>query len=155
MSARALMKYFFCISATSVAILAWSSLGGMTKGRAENAVALMLDSAAVPFYPQEARIARQSGTVSIRASTDGTHVTEVTSMEGPGILARAAAANVRTWVFKQHSPVSFRTIFQYTILSDVDCDMDNGTVLLKLPSRVEITVKGWQTCDPVIIRAPR
>jgi hypothetical protein len=66
------------------------------------------------------------------------------------MLAKAAQENVKTWEFEEHSPTTFEVTFRYKILPQSECDIDNGTVLLRLPTEVEVSAKGVQTCDPAV-----
>ena len=107
-------------------------------------------TAAVPFYPPAARAARIEGVVRMRISTDGKRVSFISAQTGPPALIKAAEENVRTWQFKKHNPTTFETTFRYKVLSESECKMDSGTVLLMLPTAVEVTAKGVRTCDPVL-----
>jgi hypothetical protein len=107
-------------------------------------------TASVPFYPPIARVARIEGVVRLRLSTDGKRVSAVSVESGPPSLLPAAEENVRTWKFKDHSPTTFEATFRYKMLPESECDMDSGTVLLRLPTEVEVSAKGVQTCDPTV-----
>jgi hypothetical protein len=109
-------------------------------------------SAAVPLYPRTADIVHIEGTVWLRVSTDGRRVSDVKVEGGPPMLAKAAADNVRTWEFRQHKPTTFKVKFNYRILPDSGCDMDNSVVMLRLPVEVEVSTKGVHTCDPASAR---
>ncbi len=126
--------------------------GGTTAGRGQTQGPPVVDAAAVPFYPALARVARIEGAVRLRVRTDGKRASEVSVVSGHPLLARAAQENVRTWRFRSHSPTAFETTFHYRMLSESECEMDSGSVLLKLPTEIEVTAKGWQTCDPVVER---
>ena len=103
----------------------------------------------VPLYPPAARQAGIEGPVRLRLSTDGTRVLAITVESGQPMLVQAAKENVKTWVFKQHSPSTFVATFRYRLLPESECDMDSGTVLLRLPTEVEVSAKRVRTCDPV------
>jgi hypothetical protein len=105
-------------------------------------------SATVPFYPRTARLARIEGVVRLQISTDGRRVSTISVKGGPPVLIPAAEENVRTWLFKEHKPTTFEVTFHYKMLPESECEADNGTVLLRLPTEVEVTAKGVQTCDP-------
>jgi len=105
-------------------------------------------TAGVPFYPSVARVARIEGVVRLRLSTDGKRVSTISVHAGAPALIPAAEENVRTWEFKEHSPTTFDVTFVYKMLPESECSMDNGTVLLRLPTKVEVSAKGVQTCDP-------
>ncbi len=107
-------------------------------------------TAGVPFYPPIARVARIEGVVRLRLSTDGKRVSAISVESGPPALVPAAQENVRTWQFKDHSPTTFESTFRYKMLPESECEMDSGTVLLRLPTEVEVSAKGVQTCDPAV-----
>ncbi|MFZ0334004.1 MAG: TonB family protein [Candidatus Acidiferrales bacterium] len=117
-------------------------------------------SATVPFYPRMAQAAHISGEVLLRVSTDGTHVSAVSVESGPSMLAAAAEANVKTWQFEKNKPMQFEATFHYSVTvggCDAECNCDSmgrDTVLLNLPSDVEIIGKVVPTCDPVAVRHP-
>jgi hypothetical protein len=74
------------------------------------------------------------------------------------MLITAAEENVRTWLFEQHSPTTFETTFRYKLLpskcdSNCNCDsVEKGSVLLQLPTDVEVNAKSVQICDPAVER---
>ena len=107
-------------------------------------------TAGVPFYPSVARVARIEGVVRLRLSTDGKRVSAISVEGGPPALVPAAEENVRTWQFKDHSPTTFEATFRYKMLPESECEMDSGTVLLRLPTEVEVSARGVQTCDPTV-----
>ncbi len=107
-------------------------------------------TASVPLYPPAARVAHIQGTVQLRILTDGKTVSGITVQSGPPMLAAAAEENVRTWRFKEHKSMTFDTTFQYKLLSQSECDMDNGVVTLHLPTDVQVTARTWQSCDPAV-----
>jgi outer membrane biosynthesis protein TonB len=105
-------------------------------------------SASVPFYPPLPRSARIEGSVRLRVSTDGKRVSRIEVEGGPPMLVPASEDNVRTWQFNDHSPTTFEVTFVFKMLPESDCEMDNGTVILRLPTEVQIIAKGIRTCDP-------
>lgn len=116
---------------------------------------LTVTNASVPFYPRASRMARIEGTVRLRVTTDGRRVSAVQVESGHAMLAPAAQENVKTWEFEKHTPTSFEVTFRYSLLPESECDMDSGTVLLRLPTQVDVTAKGWKTCDPDITAKPK
>lgn len=112
-------------------------------------------TASVPFYPPLARTARIEGIVHLRLSTDGAHVSAISVQSGPPMLVPAAEENVRTWEFKAHKPTTFEVTFRYKMLPESDCEVGNGTVLLRLPTEVEVSANGVQTCDPAVVTKPK
>lgn len=103
--------------------------------------------AAVPFYPDIARLSHMEGVVRLQVSTNGETVSRVEFLDGPLVLATAAKENVKTWRLKWHSQSTFVATFRYKLLPNFVCLPDNGTVVLRLPLEVEVSAKGIQTCD--------
>jgi hypothetical protein len=115
-----------------------------------------LASAAVPFYPRLAQMARIQGVVTLRLSTDGKRVSAIEGESGPPMLVKAAKENVGTWQFEQHTPTSFETTFRYRLF-DSKCDsqcncggVEKRTALLRLPTEVEVSAETLMTCDPAV-----
>jgi len=113
-----------------------------------------LASAAVPFYPRLAQMARIQGVVTLRLSTDGKRVSAIEGESGPLMLVKAAKENVGTWQFEQHVPTSFETTFRYRLYGskcDSQCNcsgVEKRTALLRLPTEVEVSAEGLMICDP-------
>lgn len=74
------------------------------------------------------------------------------------MLVAAAVENVKTWQFEKHKPIQFETTFHYGVTpggcdAECNCDsMSHDTVLLNLPSDVEVIGKTIPTCDPSVVR---
>jgi len=112
-------------------------------------------SASVPLYPRVIRAARIQGDVMLRLSTDGERVSAVEVESGPPMLAQAAKENVKTWQFEPHTPTSFEVTFRYKLLlpskCDSECNCDSAekeSVLLQLPTNVDVSAKVPMICDP-------
>ena len=105
-------------------------------------------NAAVPFYPREAQLAHIEGIVRLRISISGESVVGVDLLEGHPTLARAAKENVKTWRLKSHDRTTFEATFRYTLLPELACEVDNPTVLLRLPFEVQVSAKSAKFCDP-------
>jgi len=114
--------------------------------RNQDHVPPVVETASVPFYPPLARVAHIEGVVKLRITSDGSNVSDVSVLSGPPMLVSAAAENVRTWKFRDHSPTTFEVTFRYRMLSESKCEIDNGTVTLNLPGEVEIAAAGVKTC---------
>jgi TonB family protein len=110
-------------------------------------------SASVPIYPRITQQAHIEGVVRLRISTDGNRVASVEVESGQPMLAQAAQENVKTWQFEQHSPTTFEVTFRYKLLPskcDAKCNCDSAekpSVLLQLPTDVEVNAKELMVCD--------
>ena len=110
-------------------------------------------SASVPLYPRTPQMAHIEGVVRLRISTDGNRVASVEVQSGQPMLAQAAQDNVKTWQFEPHTPTTFETTFRYKLLPskcDAECNCDSvekPSVLLQLPSDVEVNAKELMVCD--------
>jgi hypothetical protein len=95
-----------------------------------------------PQYPERARLAHISGTVTMRVTTDGHAVIDVKVISGPQILAQPAESNVRTWKFADHPPTNFTVIYVYA--NDGYYKKDSVTkcaAKMELPQHVTISTK--------------
>jgi len=72
-----------------------------------------------PGYPGLAIDAGIQGLVHLRATTDGHFVTKIETEDGNPFLARAAAANLRTWRFTDHVRRTFEVTFDYQLLRQI------------------------------------
>jgi TonB family protein len=110
-------------------------------------------SASVPLYPRIPQMAHIEGVVRLRISTDGNRVASVEVQSGQPMLAQAAQDNVKTWQFERHSPTTFEATFRYRLLPskcDAECNCDSvekPSVLLQLPTDVEVNAKELMVCD--------
>jgi hypothetical protein len=105
-------------------------------------------TASVPFYPRTALLAHIQGVVKIKVTTDGVKASAVDAESGPPMLTQAAESNIRTWQFEEHKPTTFVATFRYAIEEPLQCRVGNATVILRMPSEVQINAKGLHTCDP-------
>jgi hypothetical protein len=114
-------------------------------------------SASVPFYPRLAPPARIQGVVTFQLSTDGKRVSAIDGESGPPMLVEASKENVKKWQFEPHVPASFKVTFQYRLLPtkcDAQCKCDSDekeSVLLQLPTNVEVSAKEYAICDPAVL----
>lgn len=111
-----------------------------------------------PLYPRIAAAARIEGTVILRVSTDGERVSAVEVQSGPPLLARVATEGIKTWEFEPHSPTNFRVRFRYRLSRSFTCEggcdncrhLEDESVLLELPTDVELNANIPITCDPAV-----
>lgn len=111
-------------------------------------------SASVPFYPRITQQAHIDGVVRLRISTEGSRVASVEVESGQPMLAQAAQENVKTWQFEPHTATTFETTFRYKLLPskcDAECNncdsVEKPSVLLQLPSDVEVNAKELMVCE--------
>ena len=136
---------------------AQQNTGGSSPAASQTKPALpKMVSASVPFYPELARQAGIEGTVWLRVETDGKRVSSVDAGSGPPLLVRAVKENVKTWEFEPHAAMSVEVTFLYRLLVP-ECDShcrcgtaEKESVLLQLPTRVELTARTLLTCDPAV-----
>jgi imidazolonepropionase-like amidohydrolase len=104
-------------------------------------------SAATPSFPHLANQMNVHGDVRLRVSTDGEKVISFADESGPALLRQTTEGNIRTWVFEKHEPTSFEVTFRYHIEDPHSCEIGDSTVTMYLPSEVQISAKGFATCD--------
>lgn len=95
-------------------------------------------SATVPLYPPLARAANVQGVVHVEVTTDGHRVIATRVEDGNKLLASAADENARTWQFATHEPTTFTVTYHYKLDARLTGSPNNPTVLLRLPSEVEV-----------------
>jgi len=143
-----------CAPITPALIILALGLGAIVAIAQPRKLLPTVSSASVPFYPRTPRLAHIEGVVRLRISTDGMRVSSLEIESGQPMLAQAAAENVKTWQFEQHTPTTFEATFRYRLLpsrcdSECNCDDgDGGTVQLRLPADVEVSAKEVLICDP-------
>lgn len=99
----------------------------------------MVAGAAVPLYPPLARAANVQGVVHVTVTTDGHRVIATHVEDGHKLLATAADANARTWEFATHDPTTFTVSYHYKLDAKLKGNPNNPTVILRLPTEVEIS----------------
>ena len=106
----------------------------MTMNAQESARLLpkVIDHAPVVF-PTIALAAHIAGPVHLKITTDGHAVSSVEVVDGPALLARVAADNLKTWKFVDHTPGTFEVTFDFRVL-------ENKTTFLAEPGVVDIAV---------------
>ncbi len=98
----------------------------------------MVAGAAVPLYPPLARAANVQGVVHVKITTDGHRVIATHVKDGHKLLATAADENARTWQFATHDPTTFTVTYHYKLDAKLKGNPNNPTVILRLPTEVEI-----------------
>ena len=107
----------------------------------------MVAGAAVPLYPPLARATRIQGVVHIEIATDGHKVTTTRVKDGQKLLAAAAEENVRTWRFATHDPTSFAFTYRYKLDAKLNDNPNNPTIVLRLPTEVEVSTAPMPPLD--------
>jgi len=100
-----------------------------------------VSAAGVPLYPLQAYISNIEGIVHLKVTTDGHHVVEARVEDGHKLLAAAAEENVKTWQFQVHEATTFTVTYRYKLVADWKGDPYNPTVVLKLPTEVEVSTR--------------
>ena len=99
----------------------------------------MIAGASVPLYPPLARAANVQGVVHVKITTDGHGVSATHVEDGHKLLAVAAEENARTWQFATHEPTTFTVTYHYKLDAKLKGNPNNPTVILRLPTEVEIS----------------
>jgi Gram-negative bacterial TonB protein C-terminal len=109
---------------------------------------------AVPTYPSVARAAHVEGLVHIKVTTDGHSVSNAEVQDGARLLAVPAEDNVRTWQFSPHDPITFVVTYRYKLLARAKGQNSLPSVLLRLPTDVEVSAMPRETVDPAPDKTP-
>ena len=139
------------LAGSLLSLLSWATLNAFKRPSQWPTVVV----AQVPFYPEIPQKAHIDGLVRLHVTTDGKRTLVIDQLSGQPMLLKAAAENVRTWEFAQHTPTGFDVSFRYTLLpsmchSGCDCYSDEpASVILRLPTEVEIRAPEVKICDPV------
>jgi hypothetical protein len=137
----------FVLAAIAIA-LAWLSVDRTRLnaiGQEPTPALPMVSAAPVPFYPPVARATNTQGVVHVNIRTDGHKVIEAHAEEKPGLLSTAAEENAKKWEFSLHTPVSFAIIYRYKLADE--CNPNNPTVTIHLPTEVEVCQHTFRTAD--------
>lgn len=102
----------------------------------------------VPQYPPLAKAARVEGIVHVKVTTDGHRVVSASAEDGPKLLRTQAEENARTWEFASHTPMTFTVKYQYKLTEASQNNPYGGTVILRLPSDVEVIAVPLVISDP-------
>jgi hypothetical protein len=134
-----MMPLFKMFAMTSVLCLAVTA--GLAQVPQTEASLPVVKGAEMPFYPQIARVARIEGTARMQVWTDGNSVVRVQGSGAHKLLMDAAEENLNTWRFYPHKPTSFVVVFVYNLEQEVVNGWVNPSIVLHLPTRVEIRTK--------------
>ena len=130
------MNKNFIRPAVIMVVVIWA-LAAMAQ---ESKVALpMVAGASVPLYPPLARVAHVQGVVHVKITTDGHRVIATKVEDGHKLLAAAADENARTWQFATHEPTTFTVTYRYKLNAKLKGSPNNPTVVLRLPTEVEVS----------------
>jgi hypothetical protein len=126
---------------TTVLALCVAASPALAQGPQPESVLPVVNSAKMPLYPHLARLARIEGTARMQVWTDGTSVVKVEGNGAHKLLLTAAEENLRTWRFYPHKPTSFTVTFVYSLEQPEVFGFVNPSIVLQLPTRVEIRTK--------------
>jgi hypothetical protein len=106
----------------------------------------VVKEADIPLYPRAAAERGIEGVVTLRVSGPPDRELSVQIESGPPMLARAAAENVRSWVFESPPASKLKITFAYKLLPG-DCGLDQQPVVtMRFPTAVELTAKRVVKC---------
>ena len=126
-------------------------LAGQNKAGADqqmNPTPPSVAAAAVPLYPPLARMARIEGTVHVKVTTDGHKVVATEPEDGHKMLTAAAESNAKTWEFAAHKPTTFIITYHYKLVAESRENRYGPTVILRLPTEVEVIATPIALSDP-------
>jgi hypothetical protein len=105
----------------------------------------------VPYYSPLARVANVEGVVQIKITTDGRRVVATRVEDSRSkVLSAAAEQNARSWQFFTHEPTTILVTYRYKLLTEWNGDPETPTVVLRLPTEVEVSISRW----PGFLHAP-
>lgn len=132
-----------------VMVLTASPTGTFAASREPSKAALpSVYAAAVPIYPNVARMANVQGSVRVKIATDGHAVTNtsIENQDANPVLAKAAQENAQTWKFAAGQPTTFTVTYRYILLpkiKDIKSNAPNSKVILRFPTDVEVYAERW------------
>ena len=92
-----------------------------------------------PKYPALAESMRLQGVVIMQVTTDGHQVADVKLTSGHPALAPEAIKNVRTWMFADHAPTTFKVTYYYLLGSHYKRDrVTKCDAMMDLPTTVHV-----------------
>ncbi len=139
------------LNTSTVLLLCSVMLAGQNKTGVEQQMRVAPPSvaaAAVPLYPPLARVARIEGVVHVKVTTDGHKVIATQPEDGHKILVAAAEANAKTWEFATHEPTTFTVTYHYKLVAESKENPYGPTVILRLPTEVEVSTTPILISDP-------
>ena len=143
------MKNNFLISRIVAMLLIATATSLVATGQQTNMTAPpMIAAAGVPLYPKIARMARIESVVHVKVTTDGRRCIAAQAEDGHKMLAAAAEKNALTWEYETHEPTTFMVTYQYKLVDDLKDNPHGPTVILRLPTEVEVLA------TPIVINDP-
>jgi hypothetical protein len=142
------MKPTLRIFAISFGVLGALYVGAAGSAQKPGVVLPQVVHTDVPYYPPLARAAHLEGAVRVRVTTDGLKVVVVHVEDGPKLLQEATEKTVQSWEFFKHEPTSFEVTFNYKLADDIHPNLNGPTVVLRLPTEVEIATTTLVISDP-------
>jgi hypothetical protein len=133
------VKACFVVLLLVTSTFAWIAFGGThfnAIGQEPTPALPMVSAAPVPLYPPLARQTNAQGIIHVKIQTDGQKVVQTHAEETNKLLSTAAEENAKNWEFSKHTPVTFTITYRYRLADE--CDSNNPTVTLHLPTQVEV-----------------
>jgi len=143
------MKARFLSSLLLAGTLVWIACARTHFGTGEQAptpALPMVAAAPVPLYPPLARSTSTQGVVHVKVQTDGHKVIQAHAEEKNKLLSDAAQENAKNWQFSTHTPLSFTITYHYRLADE--CNPNNPTVTLRLPTDVEVCQHTFRLAAP-------
>ena len=133
------MKSCFVVLLLVTSTFAWIAFGKThfsAFGQEPTPALPMVSAAPVPLYPPLARHTNTQGVIHVKIQTDGHKVVQARAEETNKLLSTAAEENAKNWEFSMHTPVTFTITYHFKLADE--CDPNNPTVTLHLPTEVEV-----------------
>ena len=140
------MRSDFTRTVAIVLALLWASA---TVAQVPTKVLPVVSAASIPLYPPLARAANVQGIVHVKITTDGHQVVRAQAEGGPKLLVTAAEENARTWQFSTHEATTLTVTYHYKLDAKLKDNPNNSTVVLRLPTDVDISTSPMSPLDTV------
>lgn len=126
--------------------LVWFACARTHAGQEPAPALPMVVAAPVPLYPPLARSTNTQGIIHVKVQTDGQKVVQAYAEEGNKLVSDAAEENAKNWQFSTHTPLNFTITYRYRLADD--CDPNNPTVTLHLPTDIEVCQHTFRLAAP-------
>jgi outer membrane biosynthesis protein TonB len=150
---------FPLVSALAVVVVLTATPSGTFAANPEASRAALpsVYAAAVPIYPNLARMANAQGLVRVQVTTNGHEVTNtnIENKDAIPLLAKAAQENAKTWKFAAGEPITFTVTYHYILLpkmKDIKSNAPNSKVVLRFPTDVEVYAQRWPESSDIHVK---